>query len=54
MTYKNVEIIVRKSGKFQLISPVNGTIRIFTTIEHVKNYIDNAVVIDSNAKALRD
>ena len=52
MTYKGVEITVRTSGKFQLISPVNGTLRIFRTLEKAMYYVDNAVAIDSHAKAM--
>ena len=52
MTYKGVEITVRTSGKFQLISPVNGTLRIFNTLEQAQYYIDHAVALDSHAKAM--
>ena len=51
--YKGVEITVRTSGKFQLISPVNGTLRIFNTLAQAQYYIDNAVTLDSNAEAMR-
>lgn len=52
MTYKGVEITVTKSGKFSLISPVNGTLRIFNTMDLAVNYINKAEIIDSHAKAL--
>lgn len=54
MIYKGIEIEVRKSGKFQLFSTVNGTLRIFNTLEQAKNYIDNAEVLESHADAMRD
>ena len=52
MIYKNIKINKRKSGKFELISPINGTRRIFNTLEMAKNYIDNTIIIDSNANAM--
>lgn len=53
MNYKGVEITKNeKSGKFYLLSPVNGTWRIFKTLEMAKNYIDKADVIDSKARAM--
>jgi len=53
MTYKGVEITRNeKNGKFYLISPVNGTQRIFKTLELAKAYIDRADAIDSHAEAM--
>lgn len=51
MTYKGIEII-EKNDKYRLISPINGTLRIFKNIELAKNYINNAESIDSHAKAM--
>ena len=51
MTYRGIEI-KEVNNKFRLISPVNGTLRIFKTVEMAKKYIDNAVAIDSHAKAM--
>lgn len=42
MNYKGVEITMLESGNFKLISPVNGTVRIFKTIERAIYYIDHA------------
>lgn len=52
MKYKGVEITVRASGKYQLISPNNGTTRIFKTIEKAKYYIDHYEALDSHAEAM--
>lgn len=54
MKYKGIEITKTKSGKYMIKSPVNGTTRIFTSKEQLKNYIDNADVIESHARAMRD
>lgn len=53
MEYKGIEIRIRKSGKYELTSPVNGTNRIFKQLETAKRYIDRAKTIDENAEALR-
>lgn len=54
MNYKGVEITVRKSGKFQLTSPVNGTTRIFPTLEMAKAYVDRAEDLDFRARMMND
>ena len=46
MIYKGVEI-KEVNNKFRLISPENGTLRIFRTLEMAKHYIDNSAAIDS-------
>lgn len=46
MVYKGIEI-KEVNQKFRLISPVNGTLRIFETLELAKHYIDNAIALDS-------
>ena len=53
MMYKGIEI-KEVNNKFRLVSPVNGTLRIFKTIELAKAYIDNAVAIDSHAFAMNN
>ncbi len=53
MTYRGIKIF-EKNKKFRLYSPVNGTLRIFDTLEAAKHYIDNATVIDGHAKAMNN
>ena len=53
MKYKGVKITKNeKSGKYYLLSPVNGTQRIFRSLELAKNYIGNAEAIESHAKGI--
>ena len=54
MKYKGIEIKKTKSGKYIINSPINGTTRMFKTFEYLKNYIDNAEVIESHAKAMNN
>lgn len=54
MIYNGIEIRVRKAGNFELNSPVNGTLRIFNTLEKAKYYIDHAFVIDTHAKGMME
>ena len=54
MTYKGIKITMDKDGDFRLFSPVNGTLRIFDTLERAKYYIDHAEDLDSRARAMRD
>lgn len=49
--YKGVEI-TQKGDSFYLKSPVNGTQRIFRSLELAKNYVDNADALDSHARAM--
>lgn len=50
--YHGTEITQRASGKYYLESPVNGTQRIFRTLEMAKKYVDNAEALDSHARAM--
>lgn len=54
MRYKGIEITKTETGKYKIISPYNGTVRIFKNKELLKNYIDNWKVIDINAKYICD
>lgn len=52
-TYKGVQITKNeKSGNYYLKSPVNGTQRIFKTIERALYYIDYCEALDSHATAM--
>ena len=51
-TYKGVKVDIREDGACELISPVNGTKRIFPDWEYAENYINNAEAIDSHAEAM--
>ena len=51
--YSGVQISQNeKTGSFFLKSPVNGTQRIFSSIEMARNYIDHCYVLDSHAMAM--
>ena len=52
MMYKGIEIRRRVTGKHELNSPINGTLRLFRTEEQAKNYIDNARALDASARAM--
>lgn len=53
MRYKAIEITKsEKTGNYYLISPINGTLRIFKNLELAYNYIDNCEAIDSHAEAV--
>ncbi len=40
------------TGNYYINSPFNGTVRIFHTLDKVRNYLDNYSVLDSHAEAL--
>lgn len=55
MVYNGVEITANTAtGSFYLKSPVNGTQRIFRTLEKAMYYIDHAIVLDSRVKGMHD
>lgn len=52
--YKGVVITKnQKSGNYYLVSPTNGTQRIFRNIEGATYFVDNCKSLDSNAAAMR-
>ena len=41
-----------ETGTYYLISPASGVQKLFKNMEYAKNFIDNAEVLESNARAL--
>lgn len=38
------------SHNYYLLSPYNGTLRIFTTLEGARRYLDNYKIMDENSR----